>query len=338
MLATWHWHIEVSSKCTLQCLRCARQEVPHGPINTQLDLQFFKKNFTAEFVETHVKKITFCGDDGDPIYAQDFIAIVQYLKSLADIEIVIVTNGSHKNIAWWRALAQLLTHHDQLHFSIDGYDQQTNNQYRINSDWDSIMEAVDTVRAHSKVRMTWACIVFEFNQDHLHKIRRHAVARRFDFLQITHSTKFAKVYPIYGPEDALQPRSEHIASNQRFERQIENLREHDTPPPGQANLLAWAQAQHRYAGQAVVPLCAVGNKGVYINAQGHFFPCCWVANRYSHNQEWQARGRYFDLNQRRLNDVLQDAFWSNEFQTFAWYECQTKCAGAVVNQQYATEW
>ena len=26
MLATWHWHIEISSKCTLKCPRCARQE------------------------------------------------------------------------------------------------------------------------------------------------------------------------------------------------------------------------------------------------------------------------------------------------------------------------
>ena len=37
MLATWHWHIEISSKCTLKCPRCARQEVPDTLINTELD-------------------------------------------------------------------------------------------------------------------------------------------------------------------------------------------------------------------------------------------------------------------------------------------------------------
>ena len=54
MIATWHFHIEVSSKCTLACPRCARQEVPDGLINTELDLEFFKRNFTHEFVLANV--------------------------------------------------------------------------------------------------------------------------------------------------------------------------------------------------------------------------------------------------------------------------------------------
>ena len=70
-LATWHWHIEISSKCTLRCPRCARTEVPNSLINTELRLDFFKKNFTPEFIQNHVEKITFCGDDGDPIYAHE---------------------------------------------------------------------------------------------------------------------------------------------------------------------------------------------------------------------------------------------------------------------------
>ena len=50
MLATWHWHIEISSKCTLKCPRCARQEVPDGLVNTELSLEFFERNFTKEFI------------------------------------------------------------------------------------------------------------------------------------------------------------------------------------------------------------------------------------------------------------------------------------------------
>ena len=41
-LATWHFHIEISSKCTLRCPRCTRQEVPDSLVNTELDLEFFK--------------------------------------------------------------------------------------------------------------------------------------------------------------------------------------------------------------------------------------------------------------------------------------------------------
>jgi hypothetical protein len=63
-----------------------------------------------------------------------------------------------------------------------------------------------------------------------------------------------------------------------------------------------------------------------------------VANRYAHNAEWQERGRYFDLTRRTLKDVLDDVFWTTEFQKFAWQECQNKCSRQVVTQEYATEW
>jgi hypothetical protein len=89
----------------------------------------------------------------------------------------------------------------------------------------------------------------------------------------------------------------------------------------------------------VVPLCGIGNKGLFINSQGHLFPCCWVANRYTHNNEWlDVSKNQFDLNQRSLNDVLNDEFWSEEFEIFSRSECRAKCNKAVVNQQYATEW
>ena len=44
-LALWHWHIEVSSKCTLKCPRCPRQEVPDTLVSTELKLDFFKFDY-----------------------------------------------------------------------------------------------------------------------------------------------------------------------------------------------------------------------------------------------------------------------------------------------------
>jgi hypothetical protein len=88
----------------------------------------------------------------------------------------------------------------------------------------------------------------------------------------------------------------------------------------------------------VNPLCAIGNKGLYIDARGRLFPCCWVANRYGHNSDWQEIANQFDLHKRTLTDAVTDSFWSTEFQTFKWQECQTKCATARVDEKYATEW
>ena len=336
-LATWHWHIEISSKCTLKCPRCARTEVPDTLVNTELSLEFFKKNFTPEFIQANVEKITFCGDDGDPIYAHDLVEVIEYIKSVKPVKFVIVTNGSYKSDDWWTRLGHTLDYNDHIHFSLDGWDQSSNEQYRVNSNWDSIMQGTTTLRNSSHVYMTWDAIAFKFNENKLDDMKLLAKELGFDQFQLTLSTKFNKVYSIYPEGDLLQPKDELISSNYRFQRQFAYFNERRESTVGsKTNLKLYNQAS---TFGEVTPLCGIGNKGLFINSQGHLFPCCWVANRYTHNNEWlDVSKNQFDLNQRSLNDVLNDEFWSEEFEIFSRSECRTKCNKAVVNQQYATEW
>lgn len=336
MLASWHFHIEVSSKCTLRCPRCARAEVPNSLINTELDLNFFKKNFTPEFVLANVEKITFCGDDGDPIYAHDLIPIISYIKSIKPVEFVIVTNGSYKKPSWWSELGRLLDTNDSVHFSIDGYDHASNNQYRVNSDWDSIVNGIKALRAASSCEIVWAAIAFSFNEDFLDNMQSQAVDLGCDRFQITKSTKFGSIYPNYGVYDPLEPSNKWQSTTKRFERENRVLTgrgaQRDT------NIINIQRYNSVKNMTPVVPLCAIGNKGLYIDAQGKLFPCCWVANRYSHNSEWQTISKKFNLNNISLEQALADSFWTTDFQTFKWIECQTKCHTSVVNQEYASSW
>lgn len=336
MLATWHFHIEISSKCTLRCPRCARAEVPDSLINTELDLEFFKRNFTPEFITDNVEKITFCGDDGDPIYAHDLIPVIEYIKSIKPVEIVIVTNGSHKKPQWWSELGKVLSDQDSVHFSIDGYDNTSNNLYRINSDYDSIIAGLQTLRATSRCNIVWAAIAFKFNEDHLDFMQKFAKQIGVDRFQLTKSTKFGSVYPSYGVEDPLQPSIKFVSSSHRFEREITDFTQRSqwqTVPA--TNIKLYKQNQNR---EDIIPLCAIGNKGLYIDARGRLFPCCWVANRYGHNNEWQTIAEKFNLHSRTLEQALNDTFWNEEFQAFRWQECRTKCKKSVVNQEYATSW
>ena len=336
MLATWHFHIEISSKCTLRCPRCSRQEVPHSLVNTELDLEFFKRNFTPEFVQGNVEKITFCGDDGDPIYAHDLIPVVQYIKSIKPVEIVVVTNGSHKKTAWWTELGTVLDSNDSVHFSIDGYDNDSNNIYRINSDYDSIILGLKTLRATSDCKIIWAAIAFKFNEEHLDTMKAFAHTVGVDRFQLTKSTKFGSVYPSYGVSDPLQPSVKYISGTHRFEREVTALSSAGTTESiSTTNIKLFNQIKSR---NNITPLCEIGNKGLYIDARGRLFPCCWVANRYSHNSDWQQLANNFDLHKKTLTTVLADTFWSTEFQTFKWQECQTKCKSSVVDSNYATAW
>jgi MoaA/NifB/PqqE/SkfB family radical SAM enzyme len=333
-LATWHFHIEVSSKCTLRCPRCARQEVPESLINTELDLEFFKRNFTPEFILENVEKISFCGDDGDPIYAHELIPIIRYIKEIKPVEFVIVTNGSHKKSEWWHELGSVLDVNDTVHFSIDGWDNDSNNLYRVNSDFNSIIVGISSLRASSKCKLIWAAIAFKFNEDHISTMLNTAKTWGMDVFQLTKSTKFGSFYPSYPKNDPLEPSKKYVSSSYRFERDITILQSH-IKSESLINAMLFQQVKEK---NGVKPLCEIGNKGLYIDARGRLFPCCWVANRYSHNSEWQQLAERFDLQKHLLTDVLNDEFWNKEFQTFQWQECQTKCSASKVDKKYATEW
>jgi MoaA/NifB/PqqE/SkfB family radical SAM enzyme len=308
--------------------------VPGSLVNTELDLEFFKRNFTAEFIQANVEKITFCGDDGDPIYAHDLIPVIEYIKSIKPVEIVIITNGSHKKTEWWAELGNALTEQDSVHFSIDGYDNPSNNLYRVNSDYDSIVAGLRTLRAASWCTIVWAAIAFRFNEDHLDRMQTMAKSLGVDRFQLTRSTKFGSVYPSYGDNDILEPSVRFVSTSHRFEREVVDF-SNRTNTISDTNIRLYKDVIIQ---NNVKPLCEIGNKGLYIDARGRLFPCCWVANRYSHNTEWQTLAEQFNLHHRTLTDAVKDPFWGTDLKAFKWQECQQKCNKNLVNQEYSTSW
>ena len=330
-----HWHIEVSSKCSLQCPRCTRQEVPHGLINTDLRLDWFKQHFIE--IIPHVKKITFCGDDGDPIYCRDFVEICAWIKNKNyNCQIVIVTNGSYKTKQWWQLLSKVLDHRDHIHFSIDG-DRETNTLYRVNADWDSIMIGIDTLNEQNcQVFRTWAAIAFKFNVSQLDSMRNIAKDKQFDYFQLTKSSKFGSNYQAYPKDDPLEPNAEYVSQG-RFTREIDQLSDRTW----QDN--CYETFETRYHTQQPIgdiqPLCSVGNKGLYINAQGKFYPCCWTGLRYAHNRDIF---QYIHQENKKLTEILDDPNWSTLTEGFNTntcpQECKEKCSANKWNLEHATSW
>jgi MoaA/NifB/PqqE/SkfB family radical SAM enzyme len=342
MLAWDHWHIEPSSICTLKCPRCPRAEVPETLLNRQLTLKFFQEQLGASTVK-RIRKITFCGNDGDPIYCRELIDIIRWIKVVnPDINLVLITNGSYKTQEWWQELAQVMDQHDEINWSIDGWDQQSNQQYRVNCDWESIMSGMQTFCTINKTTYrVWASIAFRFNQDHLESMEHRSRELGMDLFQITKSTKFGSHYPdTYGISDPLCPdRRDLVSSSHRFERVLCALTSRIRPGQEIKDIF-WQRAQDldkqkRYSG-----ICLIGNKGVFLNSQGEFYPCCWTANRYPHNQQWHDRAQnQFNLWQHSFSDIITDPFWQREFLEFDSQECRTKCTpDRLKDLEHVTEW
>jgi len=357
----YHWHLEPSAVCTLKCPRCPRVEHPDTPwLNKNMTLDFVKKFFTEDMLLNNVRRVTMCGDVGDPIYCKEYIEICRYIKTTnPNIHIFTITNGSHKKAAWWQEFASVLNHRDVVNFSVDGYNHASNNLYRVNSDWDSIIQGIQTLRNNNKgVFINWAMIVFRFNQDYIKQIASQARSLGIDNLQITRSTKFGSKYgAAYGGEfDDLEPRPEHISASHRYERDTINLsgRIIDNQDYLDLNRRKFFEIQKQYQDQPVTPLCEIGNRGIYVNAEGVVFPCSWTSFPYqslSHENktiQWQDSffAKYRDqmnLHHRSFNDVISDPLWNKCSHGFSdtnktWVECAQKCSTAAVNESYAVGW
>jgi MoaA/NifB/PqqE/SkfB family radical SAM enzyme len=337
-LLVWdHWHIEPSSICALQCPRCPRSELPDSLLNRQLTLNFFQRQIGDDIVR-QIKKITFCGNDGDPIYCRELVEICKWLKQVNPlIALTVITNGSYRPASWWQSLAQTLDHNDELHWSIDGWDDQSNKQYRVNSNWQSIINGINSFKQiNQKTYRVWATIGFRFNQTHIETIKQLASSLEFDCFQLTKSTKFGSKYPdAYGNNDQLEPTDSNlISSGYRFERDLLSLST-KIRPNSNLKQLFFVRAQQlkntKHSG-----ICFIGNKGVFLNSQGEFYPCCWTANRYKHNSNWHGK---FNLHQQSFKQIINDEFWTTEFLKFDNLECKTKCTPERLNDtQHTIEW
>jgi MoaA/NifB/PqqE/SkfB family radical SAM enzyme len=355
----YHWHFEVSGKCTLKCPRCPRNDTAPVPwLNKELDLEFFKRTLSPEMLKSTVKRITMCGDIGDPIYASQYLEIVDYIKTQNDkIHVFTITNGSYRKADWWRQLAKISNEYDVINFSVDGHNHETNNIYRVGSDWNSIMQGMDVMCNHSKAHVNWATILFKFNQDHLDSIRNQATKIGCDGLQLTYSTKFGSKYGVQygGITDTFEPRPEFISKTHRYERYFEKLsnRMLDNIEYLELNKNKFIEIKSNY-NKFITPMCLIGNRGIYVSADGVLHPCSWVSFPYISmstkrktiefpNSFHQMYRDQLNLKIRSLDEVLSSPVWEKLFGTFnskekGWVECEQKCNCQVVDESYAVGW
>jgi len=331
-IAMDHWHIELSSKCPLKCPRCPRLEVAESLLNKQLTLDFFKEHVGVDVIK-NIQKITLCGNDGDPIYCTDLINIIKWFKECnPDIMIVIVTNGSNKPKCWWRELALTLDEHDEIHWSIDGFDDMSNNLYRVNSNWKTIIDGAEAfIDANDTTYTVWAAIAFSFNQDRLKQMTEMANEMDFDAFQLTKSTKFGSMHSRYPRRDFLEPRKEFVSSSGRFERDCIALSNKERPDQSIKKTFRIRKDELIFSNDAGI--CMIGNKGLFLNSRGELYPCCWVANRFEHNDPWSNNA----LNLYN-EPVSKLATWYDDL-IFTSAECVAKCTRAkLADDDHTLEW
>ena len=347
----FHWHLELSSKCALKCPRCPRTEQTGKYKVTEMNLDFVKKILPVKRLSI-VKKILLSGGQGDAIYCNDFIKIIRYFKETnPKLQLCLTTNGSYKKKNWWGQAAQTLNENDSVIFSVDGWDQKSNEQYRVGSHFQSIIEGIKALRQiNKKVYIIWSTIVFKFNQNQLEKIQSLAENLGVDAFNLVESALFGSNFTNYiDPKlgfDPLEPDNAYYEKNQAttnrgcFIQLTQRLQERNI----KSTVLSFINKYNKvYKNSYIMPLCRIGERGLYVDAEGTLYPCSWISHpfgvKYSRERKksitWEKslfveHKDSFNLNHNSLENVLQSPLWKKLQCSWhnpktAFVECESNC-------------
>ena len=313
MLDTRKIHLEISSKCVIKCPRCPRTELHPDTLNKEFSLQDFKAAFDTDILR-EVEEFLFCGDIGDPIYARDFLPIVEYIKDNSDIRLKITTNGSYKKEDWWTKLGELLDADDIITFSVDGWSQESNERYRVNTDFDSILLGIRTLKKLSAVHVRWKAIYFSYNEYDMFRIRELAESVGCDDFKTVKSTKFDNQYLVDG-HDPLKPETHYAKEGQYIEETHTFKKSPAAELDHRTNRHPWAK-------------CINNEKELFVNVEGLILPCPWFNSGYVNNAFVAKYREQLNIKTRGLKAVVADGLWQEfvkSFDTNPLKICQIKC-------------
>lgn len=260
-------HVEVTNRCILECPACPRttwKEITKKPINkSDLSIESFEKFLDCNDGR-NVETLLLCGDYGDCIYYPE---LFDFIKKFRHKKFDLRTNGSRRSAEFWTQLASLMTKEDTIVFGIDGL-EDTNHLYRKNSDWSSIMTAVD-IMVKSPAQVKWQTIAFSFNQDSLQDIKTFAESKGAEFFSIkTHR---------YG-NDSLKPNEVLVETNYE-----------------------WQELFNDNSPIIIEPQC---DSSKVVTCDGYYLPCDWIRNprTFYKSDLWKNRTEWFDnMNIDKIN-------------------------------------
>jgi organic radical activating enzyme len=264
-------HIELTNKCTLKCPRCSRtefiEEFPKQWKNKDIDI-----NQLIKFLDIDLNGvlIRLAGNYGDPIYYNEIIQLIKYLKN-KKANICIHTNGSYKSIEWWKELADVLTKDDEIVFAIDGIPENF-TQYRINADWKSIKEGI-AIMTQSDAHVTWQYILFPYNRGDVSKAQQLSVELGFN--------KFFTM---------------------ESDRRDHNLDLINLDEVSKSKVI-WKQTSEKNVSE-IDPKCSTNDQH-FISAEGRYTPCCFSSeHRFYYKTKFYKEKNAYDIKETTLSAVL----------------------------------
>ncbi|MCZ0932309.1 MAG: hypothetical protein OXJ52_04045 [Oligoflexia bacterium] len=335
------FQIDITSKCNLMCPQCSRVE--NGKLNPALPLtELSPEDYDIIFAQNcpSLEEIVLNGNYGDPIASKYIDHLIEKAEN-KNIRLEIFTNASLRTVDWWKNLGEKFKQmNSRVIFSIDGL-KDTNSIYRINSNFDKIMEnAQSYITSGGKAR--WDFLVFEHNCHQLETARELAKKLGFAEFQLKYTTRFL---------------SQHLGSGaDKDSQQVYNRKkktQYEIKSAVSANVfdeILKTKYKNSYSDfLSKTPIdCKYKNwKLLFIDFSMRVYPCCWIgefpyssssSRKKQFNQLTEKYETHFNsLRHHSLKEILDHKWfahdlvesWSNKTNDTAnprWAKCSQICS------------
>jgi len=269
-------HVEPSSRCNAYCPACPRN---NGSTQKQ---EFIQTDLDTEKFEVVVKSlynletIQFCGNLGEPVIAHNFLDLIHIAKKHCT-KIQIHTNGSLRNITWWKELAALLQDIEHnVWFGIDGIND-IHAIYRQGTDYTKIIDNASSF-INNGGHATWQFIPFDHNKHQILECMR--LSQQLGFKNF----KFVKSYRQQQQVNNIHWRTKENVSINTPNEVIHLLRK-------EQNIEAMS-VQEKDCMHLSYP-------SVYLSALGKLSTCCYFGNIQWYDDVYQLLESKLDLTHHR---------------------------------------
>jgi len=357
--------IEVTSNCQAKCPGCIRHkvfnpdtdEVSAPPKNWNLPVDIHHQ--LIDSIKDEVKYLTYDGSFGDSPFHPDFLELVEYAAKTTkgDIptdasddgngnlhanfnglhDMTISTNGSYKSPAFWKKLGEILHEHlpgrHHVMFDLDGTDNETQNMYRIGTDFDKIIKNAEAFISGGGCAV-WKMIPFDFNEELVETAKMLAAEHGFDKFQrnriqrveqkavkIALSEKLNELDKMKEEdEDLMNISDDLVEKNLKKARSVIKDIKVDTKLSAEANL--------EIAREQTGITCLWGTNNRYqISHDGSVWRCCWMNSNYQYKTQYDAGGRenwlrftkkynegWNNLHSHSFRDIISHDFFTKDLE------------------------
>lgn len=165
--------IALTTYCNANCPLCARTDRITGKKKESLPLIHYDLDKFKNLIDQlqSVKKIYFCGDYGDPMMYPYIEQAIDYAIS-KNFTVMIDTNGGIRDENFYQKIASKYGKKLIIHFSIDGFDQRTNEIYRVDVDFEKAKNNCTTfAKYNSEIgNCIWQMLIFNHNYHQIDEI------------------------------------------------------------------------------------------------------------------------------------------------------------------------